>query len=95
MEDSLSFITEKGGTVVAVTPEQPEGIQKTIEKTKSSFKIIHDSDLEIMKLFSVDFTISDRLNKRYTKKGLYVEKNNGSNGPNLPVPATYIIGSDR
>ncbi|WP_162555853.1 peroxiredoxin-like family protein [Reichenbachiella versicolor] len=95
LEDSLNFITQKGGTVIAVTPEQPEGIEKTIKKTGSSFKIIHDKDLKIMNLYKVGFSISESLNKQYQKHGIYVERNNGSNGPNLPVPATYIIGKDQ
>ncbi|HEY0731995.1 MAG TPA: peroxiredoxin-like family protein, partial [Chitinophagaceae bacterium] len=29
-QDSLQFITEKGATLIAITPESPEGIKKTI-----------------------------------------------------------------
>lgn len=36
LEDSLSMITGKGATLVAITPELPENIQKTIEKTKAA-----------------------------------------------------------
>ncbi len=94
LEDSLSFITDKGGVVIAVTPEQPEGIKKTIEKTGASFLIIHDKDLKIMKEYGISFEMEETLLKRYKKKGLMVEENNGANGPNLPVPATYIINTD-
>ncbi|MFY0626347.1 MAG: AhpC/TSA family protein [Reichenbachiella sp.] len=94
MEDSLSFITEKGGTVVAVTPEQPEGIEKTIKKTKASFVILHDKDLKIMNQYDVGFRIDEDVLRKSKSRINYIEKNNGSNGPNLPVPATYIIGQD-
>ena len=33
LEDSLQLIKDKGATLIAVTPEQPESIAKTIEKT--------------------------------------------------------------
>src|ERR1043165_5556221 len=33
LEDSLQFILDKGAQLVAVTPEKPEGILKTIENT--------------------------------------------------------------
>lgn len=88
LNDSLRFITERGGTVVAVTPEQPEGIDKTIKKTDASFKIIHDKDLKIMNTYEVGFRLDEATIRRYTRLGM----NNGDNGPNLPVPATYIIG---
>jgi peroxiredoxin len=45
LEDSLQLIKDKGATVIAVTPEQPESIAKTIEKTKAEYSILHDVDL--------------------------------------------------
>jgi peroxiredoxin len=91
LEDSINFITDKGGIVVAVTPEQPEGIDKTMKKTGASFLILHDKNLEIMKKYGVDFRLEDDLMKKYLKMGM----TNGANGANLPVPATYIINSDQ
>ena len=94
LEDSLNFIQEKGGVVVAVTPEQPKGIDQTMKKTGASFKIIHDKDIKIMKQYNVGFELDEELIIRYKRKKLMVEENNGANGPNLPVPATYIINTD-
>lgn len=90
LQDSLKFINERGGMVVAVTPEQPEGIKKTIDKTGASFKIIHDKGLKIMSTYGVEFRLDEALIKKYSRIGMM----NGDNGPNLPVPATYIINTD-
>ncbi|WP_422361103.1 peroxiredoxin-like family protein [Reichenbachiella sp.] len=95
MEDSLNFIVEKGGIVVAVTPEKPESIAKTVDKTGASFKIIHDKDLSIMNTYHVAFKMEEALLKKYKKWGIDLDAANGDNGPNLPVPATYIIGQDK
>ncbi|MEP2024973.1 MAG: peroxiredoxin-like family protein [Reichenbachiella sp.] len=95
LEDSLNFITEKGGIVVAVTPEKPESIAKTIDKTSASFKIIHDKDLSIMNTYHVAFKMEEALLKKYKTWGIDLDEANGDNGPNLPVPATYIIGQDK
>jgi peroxiredoxin len=95
LQDSLSFITEKGGVVVAVTPEKPANVNKTIKKTDASFKIIHDRDLKIMNAYHVAFELEEGLIKKYKRWGIDLDKNNGDNGPNLPVPATYIIGQDK
>lgn len=95
MQDSIQFINERGGTVVAVTPEQPEYIEKTVDKTEASFKIIHDLDLTIMKTYGVEYKLDDAIDSRYKKKyDLDVAQVNGNNGTYLPVPATYIIDSD-
>lgn len=94
LEDSLSFITQKGGTVLAVTPEKPNWIDRTISNTKASFKIIHDKDLNIMNAYHVTFRVQDVVLQKYRSVGINLFEVNGDNGPNLPVPATYIIGQD-
>ncbi|UXX80563.1 AhpC/TSA family protein [Reichenbachiella carrageenanivorans] len=95
MEDSLNFITEKGGIVVAVTPEQPESVQKTVDKTGASFKILYDQDLAIMNTYHVAFKLEEAILEKYNNWGIDLAVTNGDNGPNLPVPATYIIGQNK
>ena len=92
VNDSLSYITAKGATVITVTPETQENIKKTIEKTKASYAIIEDKDLAIMKNYKVNFTVDDATIEKYKGYGIDFAVANGSNGANLPVPATYIIG---
>ena len=57
LNDSLSLITAKGATVIAISPETKENVVKTIGKTKASFPIISDSKMEIMKMYKVNFEI--------------------------------------
>ena len=95
IQDSLKFINEKGGVVIAVTPEQPEFVQKTIKKTNASFKIIHDKDLKVLKAYHVNYTLSDAMLKNFGRARKRMLDANKDNGPNLPVPATYIIGQDK
>jgi peroxiredoxin len=94
LQDSLQFIIDKGAQVIAVTPEQPEGILKTIEKTKASFPIIFDEDRKIMKAYDVSFAVDEKSISRYKMAGIDLEENNGKNGANLPVPAVYIINKE-
>ena len=95
LQDSLSFITEKGATLVAITPEKPENVDKTVEKTKASFSIIHDEGMKIMKDYDVAFEMQENVVTRYRNSGLDMQKINGANGNNLPVPAVYIIGDEQ
>lgn len=95
IQDSLKFINEKDGVVIAVTPEQPRSIQETIKKTNASFKIIHDKDLKVMKAYHVKYTLSDAMLENFGRASRSILDANKDNGPNLPVPATYIIGQDK
>lgn len=93
--DSLSLIQEKGATVVAITPELPEGIAKTVEKTGADFPVIYDEGLKIMKKYEVEFEVPENTVTRYRNSGIKLEEINGAkNGNYLPVPATYIIDKE-
>lgn len=94
MNDSLSAITGKGATVVAISPEIQENVVKTVEKTKASFPIISDVKMKIMKDYQVNFAVPQTTIDRYKTFGIDFNVANGENGTNLPVPATYIIGKN-
>lgn len=94
LEDSLKLIIDKGATLVAVSPEQPESIAKTIEKTKAEYTILHDENLKIMKAYEVEFEVPENTLKRYRNGGIKIDEVNGKNGNYLPVPATYVIDKE-
>ena len=94
LEDSLQLIIDKGATLVAVSPEQPESIAKTIEKTKAKYSVLHDENLKIMKAYEVEFEVPENTLKRYRNGGIKIDEINGKNGNYLPVPATYIIDKE-
>lgn len=94
LEDSLSLIMAKGATLVAITPEKPENISKTIEKTKAAYPILFDDGLKIMKSYDVAFAVDDKTVEKYKGYGIDFSQANGNNGANLPVPAVYIINKE-
>jgi peroxiredoxin len=94
LEDSLLLIKEKGATLIAVSPEKPENVTKTVEKTKAEYSILHDEGLKIMKAYDVEFELQENMITRYRNAGIDVEKNNGTNGKYLPVPAVYVIDEE-
>ncbi len=94
MQDSLYLIKEKGATLVAVSPEIPGNIEKTVEKTKAEYSVLYDEGLKIMKAYDVEFEVPENTLTRYRNAGLDIEKNNGANGKFLPVPAVFIIDKE-
>lgn len=95
LEDSLALIMSKGATLVAVTPEMPEYVQKTIEKTGATYSILYDKDLSIMDAYAVTFKVDEEALTRYKNVGIDIRATNGGEGNKLPVPAVYIIGQDK
>jgi peroxiredoxin len=93
-QDSLQLIKDKGATLVAVSPEIPENVAKTVEKTKAEYSILYDEKLKIMKAYDVEFELPENTLTRYRNAGLDIEKINGANGKFLPVPAVFIIDKE-
>ena len=94
LQDSLQLIKDKNATLLAVTPEKPESVLKTIEKTTAAYSIFSDDKLKIMKAYDVAFEVPENVLTRYHNTGIDVELNNGANGKFLPVPAVYIIDKE-
>lgn len=94
MQDSLHLITEKGANVIAVSPEKPENIKKTIDKTKATFNIINDENATILNSYKVKWDLDEKTTSKYKGYGIDLLEKNGSNGNSLPIPAVYIISKD-
>ncbi len=94
LSDSIGLIIDKGASVITVTPEKMEFIDETSEKFQGSFRIISDKGMEIMDAYQVKFEVDKMTNAKYKIWGINLGEFNGDNGKNLPVPATYIIGTD-
>ena len=94
-QDDLSIIIEKGASVIAISPEQNDGVNKTIKKNTISFSILSDEKYSIMDQYGVRFLVTDQYaSKIKTRFWSDIAQNNGDDKPYLPVPATYVIGQD-
>lgn len=95
LEDSLQLIKNKGARLIAVTPEKPEYISKTIEKTNASFPIIYDKETKIMKAYAVMFEVDEKTVSRYKNADIDLATASGQKDKiYLPVPAVYIISKE-
>lgn len=94
LQDSLSFFTGKGVSVIAISPESAESMAKTLEKTKAGFSLLGDSALAIAKRYDIVYTLSENQLARYRSGGIDLQKINAPNPPQLVIPAVYIVGKD-
>jgi peroxiredoxin len=94
-QDSLQFITDKGATLVAITPEAAEGVSKTIEKTGAAFPILYDAGLKVSKGYAVTFDVDEKTAARYKNFGNDLMVINQQKAKVvLPVPAVYVVNRD-
>jgi peroxiredoxin len=90
-QDSLPLIRAKNAQVIAITPEQPEYIRKTINKTDATFPILHDKEQRMMQAYGVAYPLDDNAVTRLQHVGVDLAATNGDAGRTLPVPAVYVI----
>ena len=95
LEKNLTALKEKGVFVLVVTPESVEKTKETQEKFNTSFSIVHDSGNQIMKDYKVAFEVNEsNVPNYYDKITELVDEYNSESEKALPVPATYLIGTD-
>lgn len=94
LEESIGEFKDLGVSVVAIAPELPEFVEKSVKKSKASFSVISDPNHQVMDAWNVSFRLDDETYKRYKKWGINLERASGNEDRILPVPATYIIGTD-
>lgn len=95
LQDALGKIQDKGASILAITPEKQEFINKTIVKTNLAFPILFDKGYKIMQLYDVAFVPSKGLKRMYNwLLRANLKKAHSDDSETLPIPATFIIGKD-
>ncbi|NJK96377.1 MAG: AhpC/TSA family protein [Bacteroidales bacterium] len=95
IQDSLSLISNKGATVVAVSPQKPEYLEKMEEKTGVKFRLLYDDGYKIANAYDVTFTPKkSELIIYNTALGANLKETHSDDSQRLPIPATYLIGQD-
>lgn len=95
IQKSLPQIYAKNASVVVISPEKSEFIKKSIKKTGAEFTILYDAGYKISDAFDVTFK-PDRISRfMYNSMlGANLKETHSDDSERLPVPATYIIGTD-
>lgn len=101
----LDEIKATGATLIAVTPEQPDGFNAFLESevpqeakdsiiTDPDFDVLHDKSNQLAKKFGLVFELPQAHKKLFELMKFDIEKATGDNSYTFPDPATYIIGND-
>lgn len=92
VQDSIQQIYSMGASVIAISPEKPELLQKTQKKTKADFILLHDKDFKIGEAFDVVFMPdAKQINMYNDQLNAHLEEASSDGTARLPVPATFIL----
>ncbi|GAK45080.1 putative AhpC/Tsa family protein, selenocysteine-containing oxidoreductase [Tepidicaulis marinus] len=90
----LPEIKAAGGQLVAVTPELPDGALSSVERHGLEFEVLSDEGLALAGVLGITFELPAKLAAVYGKIGNDLPKLNGTEDWVLPLPATYVVGTD-
>ncbi len=81
-----------GYQILAVSPDRPEELAKSIQKHSLAYVLLSDSDMTAAKAFGLAFRVDEALVDQYkTKYGIDLEAAAGQKHHELPVPAAFIV----
>lgn len=95
LQKLITQIKKQGANLVAISPNLPDKSVKTIEKYSLPFEILSDVGNKIAKEFGIVFALDEMLIPIYESMKLDVPAHNGDSSYELPIPATYIVDSNR
>jgi len=91
----LPEIKALGASLIGISPETPDNSMTTAEKHQLEFDVLSDIGNKTARDYGLIFTVYEEMRPLYLKWGLDVPTSNGDNSWELPVPATYVIDSNR
>jgi len=95
VEKRIEKIEALGASVLAVSPEKPAETVKLDEKLKLEFVLATDHDNVVAKQLGLLFQMPDEMIEKYHDYKLDVPESNGTETWQLPIPATYVVDTDR
>jgi peroxiredoxin len=90
----LPELQRLGASLVAISPQTPDGSMSTAEKPALAFPVLSDSALEAAQAFRIAFEMPPALVELYRAAGNDLAVINGNGRWVLPLPATYVIDRD-
>lgn len=84
-------LTTLGYQIIAVTPDQPVDIKKTLDKNKLTYTIYSDSEFAAIKAFGIGYRVPADVVASSRAYGITLPQLPGETGAGLPVPAVFII----
>lgn len=85
----------KNARLVIISPEKPEFIEKTLEKTKTNYIVLYDEGYKIAEAFDVLYTPDSKILDAYSSKVEGFATSRSDNSGRLPVSATFILDENK
>lgn len=90
MQKHMQEIQALGATLIAISPQSPDGALTAAQKNELGYEVLSDADQEVIKAYNLQFDPGEDYHQRRD-----LTQENGDGSKTLPVPATFIIDSNQ
>jgi peroxiredoxin len=94
LQAQLDGIHTAGAQLVAISPQTPDQSLSMAEKNALQFPVLSDAGNALARQLGIVFTVPENLRPIYQAFGIDLQAHNGDASFELPVPATYVVGSN-
>lgn len=95
MDQELKKIQDRKATIVAISPEKASEVQRTKSKNELHFTMIADPLNALARQLGLVFKVDKDVASEYKALGIDLVAGQGNENFELPMPATFVIGTDR
>lgn len=92
-QDQLETIQSLGGQLVTISPQKPDYSLSSKEKNELTFPVLSDVGNKVSDDFGITTQVTPEIIKLWEGR-IDLEQHNGDATAKLPLPATYLIGTD-
>ncbi len=85
---------EKGITIVGISPDSPEYLQKSLNELNTEFSLLSDSDMMVSKAFGIAFRENEETVNQLREFGMDIKERSGRDHHLLPVPSVFLINNE-
>ena len=90
-QEAIGQVEAAGATLVAVSPQTPDGSLTMEEKNELTFPVLSDVGNVVSRRYGLVYEVDRHTRDRYELGGIRLDSINGTDAWELPVPATYVI----
>jgi protocatechuate 3,4-dioxygenase beta subunit/peroxiredoxin len=94
LQRRLPDIEALGASLVAISPEMPDRALMTVESSALTFPVLFDKGNEVARQFRLTHRIDPQVVRYQLGNGNDVAAYNGTDTAEVPLPATYVVGTD-
>lgn len=94
LQQALQEIEALGASLLAISPQLPDGSRAIIDKNDLTFEVLSDLNSTVASAYGITFTLAPTDQELFLEVGTDLREANGDSTWVLPAPATFVIATD-